>query len=239
MIEDLLETTRLESGRLRLSKSHFDVGRLAEVVTAQLETTASRPIRCETSGPAPVLADSGRIERVLENLIGNALRYSPPHSPITVRVEAQGPEAIVRVVDSGIGIPTDEIPKLFQRFQRVKGNDSGAGLGLGLYNSRLIIDHHGGRIWAESTPGAGSTFGFALPTAAGCPTRGNRRASDTRVDDLDEVIFGVPRRQPTREAGDSDFRVFTYSTPKGTTYSAFIGVQNATDSYSMESPREA
>ena len=165
MIEDLLETTRLESGRLRLSKSHFDVGRLAEVVTAQLETTASRPIRCETSGPAPVLADSGRIERVLENLIGNALRYSPPHSPITVRVEAQGPEAIVRVVDSGIGIPTDEIPKLFQRFQRVKGNNSGAGLGLGLYNSRLIIDHHGGRIWAESTPGAGSTFGFALPTA--------------------------------------------------------------------------
>ncbi len=165
MVEDLLETTRLESGHFQLHNSRFDLGRLAGAVAAQLETTTSRPIRCQTSGPAPVLADTGRIERVLENLIGNALRYSPPESLVTVQIEAQEQEAIVTVADSGIGIPPDELPKLFQRFYRVKGNDSGKGLGLGLYNSRLIIEHHGGRIWAESSPGAGSTFGFALPVA--------------------------------------------------------------------------
>ena len=165
MIDDLLETTRLESGQLRLHKSPFDLGRLAGAVAAQFETTASRPIRCDTSGPAPVVADAGRVERVLENLIGNALQYSPPESLVTVQIEAQDQEAIVTVVDSGIGIPPEELPKLFQRFYRVKGNDSGKGLGLGLYNSRLIVEHHGGRIWANSAPGAGSKFAFALPAA--------------------------------------------------------------------------
>jgi signal transduction histidine kinase len=163
MIEELLETTRLESGHLRLRKSGFDLGRLAESVVAQFQTTAAHPIRCHASGAAPVLADEARVERVLENLIGNALRYSPPESPIAVHIDAQDQEAIVTVLDAGIGIPPEELPKLFQRFYRVKGGAADKGLGLGLYNSRLIIEHHGGRIWAESSAGAGSKFGFALP----------------------------------------------------------------------------
>jgi two-component system, OmpR family, phosphate regulon sensor histidine kinase PhoR len=166
MIEDLLETTRLESGQLQLHKSPFDLGQLAATVVGQLGTTASRPIECETSGPALVQADAARIERVLENLVGNALRYSGPESPVRVRVEAKDKEAITTVVDSGVGIPADELPKLFHRFYRATGNDSANGLGLGLYNSRLIVEQHGGRIWAESSPGAGSTFRFALPLAS-------------------------------------------------------------------------
>lgn len=165
MIEDLLETTRLESGQLQLHKTVFDLGQLAGAVTGQLGTVAARPMRFEARGPAPVLADAGRVERVLENLIGNAFRYSSPDVPVGVQIEANESEAIVTVADGGIGIPADELPKLFQRFYRANGNDSGDGLGLGLYNSRLIVEHHGGRIWAESTPGGGSTFRFALPVA--------------------------------------------------------------------------
>ena len=165
MIEDLLETTRLESGGLQLHKSAFDLGELAGTVTGQLGMAASRAVRLEASGPAPVLADPGRIERVLENLIGNALRYSPPGSPVTVQIGANDSEATVTVADRGSGIPADELPKLFQRFYRAAGNVTPHGLGLGLYNSRLIVEHHGGRIWAQSASGAGSSFGFALPVA--------------------------------------------------------------------------
>jgi two-component system phosphate regulon sensor histidine kinase PhoR len=165
MIEDLLETTRLESDQLKLHKSAFDLGQLAETVAGQLGTTAARPIRCKSTGPAPVVSDPGRIERVLENLIGNAVRYSPSGTPVRVKVETTEREAIVTVADQGPGIPKDELPMLFQRFYRAVGNHSEHGLGLGLYTSRLIVEHHGGRIWAESVPGAGSTFGFALPVA--------------------------------------------------------------------------
>jgi two-component system phosphate regulon sensor histidine kinase PhoR len=165
MIDDLLETTRLESGQLKLHTSPFDLGQVAGSVAMQLGTTASRRMRCEANGPAPVLADAGRIERVLENLISNAFRYSPPDSPVSVQVESNAVEAIVTVADRGIGIPANELPKLFQRFYRATGNNTANGLGLGLYNSRLIVEQHGGRIWAESSPGAGSTFSFTLPVA--------------------------------------------------------------------------
>lgn len=165
MIEDLLETTRLESGQLKLHKSSFDLGQLAKTVAGQLGTTASRRVRCKSSGPAPVLSDPGRIERVLENLIGNAFRYSPATAPVRVKIETTESEAIVTVADHGAGIPKNELPMLFQRFYRAVGNYSDNGLGLGLYNSRLIVEHHGGRIWAKSALGTGSTFGFALPVA--------------------------------------------------------------------------
>jgi len=165
MIDDLLETTRLESGQLQLHKSSFDLAQLAVTTIGELGAAASRPIRFEASGPAPVLADAARIERVLENLVGNAFRYSPPDAQVTVQIEANESEAIVTVSDCGIGIPADDLPKVFHRFYRATGSHSASGLGLGLYNSRLIVEHHGGRIWAESAPGAGSAFRFALPIA--------------------------------------------------------------------------
>jgi two-component system, OmpR family, phosphate regulon sensor histidine kinase PhoR len=164
MIEDLLETTRLESGQIELHRSPFDLAVLAGTVCDQLAASATRSIRCEYGSPAPVLADAGRIERVLENLIGNALRYSPPDTPVQVTVENSGREATVAIADFGVGIPADELPQLFQRFARATGHDAKHGLGLGLYNSRLIIEQHGGRIWADSALGAGSTFTFSVPT---------------------------------------------------------------------------
>jgi signal transduction histidine kinase len=82
---------------------------------------------------------------------------------VTVRVDTNETESIVSVSDCGAGIPADELPKLFQRFYRAPGTRAINGLGLGLYNSRLIIESCGGRIWAESEVGVGSTFRFALP----------------------------------------------------------------------------
>ena len=162
MVEDLLETTRLESGRLQLHLSSFDLAQLVATVTGEMGAAASRAVRCEAVPGAKVRADAGRIERVLENLIGNALRYSPPGTPVTVRLEASATEATVTVADRGPGISADESSKLFQRFYRTAGT-SAEGIGLGLYNSRLIVEHHGGRIWVDSVPGSGSTFGFTLP----------------------------------------------------------------------------
>jgi two-component system, OmpR family, phosphate regulon sensor histidine kinase PhoR len=162
MIDDLLETTRLESGQLALHTSSFDLGQLAWTVADQFATSTARRMHCEASGPAPVLADADRIERVLENLIGNAMRYSLPDTPISVTIDTADGQVVVAVIDHGIGIAADELPRLFQRFYRASGHHETKGLGLGLYNSRLIIEHHGGRIWAESAPG-GSTFRFALP----------------------------------------------------------------------------
>lgn len=166
MIEDLLETTRLESGQLQLHRSSIDLGPLVAAVARELGMVSTRPIVVHTGGAVPVVADAARIQRVLENLIGNALRYSPPAGPpVQVTVQTAEHEAIVTVSDVGIGIAADLLPKLFQRFSRAPehAGGHGRGLGLGLYNSRLIIEHHGGRIWAESSPGAGSSFFFTLP----------------------------------------------------------------------------
>jgi two-component system, OmpR family, phosphate regulon sensor histidine kinase PhoR len=162
MVEDLLETTRLESGRLQLHLSSFDLAQLLATVTGEMGAAASHAVRCDTVPGTRVRADAGRIERVLQNLIGNALRYSPPGTPVTVRLEANAAEATVTVADVGPGISADDSARLFQRFYRAIGT-SAEGIGLGLYNSRLIIEHHGGRIWVNSVPGSGSTFGFTLP----------------------------------------------------------------------------
>ena len=163
LIEDLLETTRLESARLKLHRSPFDLGPLVETVVQELGAVSSRPIAAHASGAVPVVADAPRVQRVLENLIGNALRYSPDGAPVEVAVQTGEREAIVTISGSGGGISADLLPKLFQRFSRAPEHDGTKGLGLGLYTSRLIVEHHGGRIWAESSPGAGSTFSFTLP----------------------------------------------------------------------------
>lgn len=164
MIEDLLETTKLESGRIKLDKSLFDLSALAREVAAQLGATAGRTVRVQAASAVPVVADAGRIERVLDNLIGNALRYSTPDTAVEVAVRLQDAQAVVAVSDHGPGIAAADLPKLFQRFYRASDAPH-EGIGLGLYNSRLIVEGHGGRAWAESRQGVGSTFSISLPRA--------------------------------------------------------------------------
>lgn len=165
MIQELLESTLLETGAMELHRVPTDLVRLVTDLTVQLSPNEDR-VRVEVESPeasAPVCVDPQRLERAVANLISNALKYSAAPAPVVLRVERTGNEAILSVIDQGVGIPVRELPFLFDRFYRVQKATSVQGLGLGLYIARQIVEAHGGRIWAESAEGHGSTLRIALP----------------------------------------------------------------------------
>lgn len=167
MIRDLVDSARLESGQLQLHRREFDLG---EAVSSLLATSAAimdvRRVRV-TIPPElpPVMADPDRLERILTNLLSNALKYSGADAE--VRLDAANADRLitVSVTDAGVGIPEEEIPHLFDRYYRATGTRRAEGLGLGLYIARELVVAHGGTIWVESEPGKGSTFSFTLPIA--------------------------------------------------------------------------
>jgi len=169
MVEDLLDASRIESQRLTLEKQPVDLSSLVREVADRLRTVlVPHRVRVEMRGVMPsVMADPGRIEQVLTNLLTNAAKYSPPETQIRVTVQARPREVMVSVTDRGPGIPSEDIPKLFTRFYRTKEARAARpeGLGIGLYISRGLVEAHGGRIWVESEVGKGSTFCFSLPVA--------------------------------------------------------------------------
>ena len=112
-------------------------------------------------------ADSDKVERVLLNLLTNAIKFSPEGGTVTVKVQwtKAPPGVLISVTDQGSGIPPEHLDRVFDKFYRA-GDDlvkKTKGVGLGLYICKSIVEHHGGRIWVESTPGEGSTFKFTLP----------------------------------------------------------------------------
>ena len=111
------------------------------------------------------MADPDRVVQALINVIANAVKFSPAGTGVHTRVEANGTEALVSVVDEGRGIPADQLESVFERFGQVDASDrrDKGGTGLGLAISRAIVEQHAGRIWAESEPGKGATFRFTLP----------------------------------------------------------------------------
>jgi PAS domain S-box-containing protein len=169
LIGDLLDVSRVEAGQLALRRAETDLVALATIAVEQAQAlTRAHEVRFE--GPEHPLTgnwDRDRLEQVLQNLLANAMKYAPDGGTIVVQVEDRGCEARVSVSDQGPGIAPDALPNLFGRFFRTaEARASGAeGLGLGLYISRNLVEAHSGRIWAESTPGQGSTFTFALPYA--------------------------------------------------------------------------
>lgn len=165
MIGDLLEAARMDSGGLALRSAPTDLVALVAALAGRLGTDGAR-VRVHADGPAPiphVPADGAHMERVVMNLVTNALKYSEPGSPVTIRIEPAPGEVRVSVTDRGRGIAADDLLRVFDRFFRVSRRDHHGGVGLGLYISRMIVQEHGGRIWAESVVGEGSTFAFALP----------------------------------------------------------------------------
>jgi PAS domain S-box-containing protein len=167
LINDLLDTSRIQAGRLELRHEPVSLRELTREVLADLRpVSAEHALEYEEPDePLVIEGDRGRLAQVLVNLLENALKYSPTGGSIRVRVERDGARALVSVSDSGIGIPPDQKAHLFERFFRARNAPiSGfGGLGLGLYICRDIIEHHGGSIWVESEVGCGSTFRFTLP----------------------------------------------------------------------------
>jgi PAS domain S-box-containing protein len=168
LIQDLLEVTRIEAGALSIASRAVSAGRIAKDALALLEMRASAAcieLRIALdSEPAEIWADDHRLLQVFENLIGNAIKFTPPGGYVTIRTQSRASEVLFSVADTGAGIPAENLPRVFDRFWQAKRTErSGAGLGLPICKG--LVEAHGGRIWVESTPGHGSTFYFTIPTA--------------------------------------------------------------------------
>jgi signal transduction histidine kinase len=168
LVGDLLDATRLEQGRLVGEREPVDLATLAQEIATR-DTNDPRICQIEANAPVVGVYDRRRVEQLLQNLIENARKYSPDRTPVTVKVWQQDGEARVAVQDSGIGIPAADLPRIFERFSRASNVDDRRfhGMGLGLFICRGIVEEHGGRIWAESEVGKGSTFHVGLPLAHG------------------------------------------------------------------------
>ena len=167
MIQDLVDSARIESGQVRLEPQPLDLARFVGKAKDRLAAPADLG-RLRVVIPAdlpPVRADPDRLERILTNLLTNALKYSPPTSEVTISARQEAKEAVIAVSDRGAGIEAAELPRIFERFYRASGAHKTEGLGLGLYITKGLVEAHGGRIWVESKPGQGSTFSFTLPLA--------------------------------------------------------------------------
>jgi signal transduction histidine kinase len=166
MLRDLSDAARAEGSGIELEVRPVPLRPfLAELL--ELSEGALEAQRVENAVPQdvpPVLADPDRLDRILANLVGNALKYSRDRVVVAARPDAG--QVHVSVADRGPGIAETDLPRIFDRYYRGQRHE-GEGLGLGLFIVRKLVEAHGGRIWAESRPGEGSTFTFTLPVARG------------------------------------------------------------------------
>jgi signal transduction histidine kinase len=164
-VEDLLDVSRMKSGKLRMRLEKCDLGKLVEGMIDQFSDfmkSSGCPVVVSVEEEVVVYCDRFRIEQVILNLLSNATKYGE-RKTIEIFVEMVGKMALFKVVDHGIGIPAAMIDKIFERFERTALTQKISGLGLGLYISKQIVLAHHGRICVESKEGEGSTFGVELP----------------------------------------------------------------------------
>jgi signal transduction histidine kinase len=168
LINDVLDLSKIEAGRMGLTLQEYAVQDVVDSVRVSLRSLAhERGLEFVTRVPAdlPVAyGDAKRIAQCLMNLAGNALKFTR-QGRVEIAVERQGDELIYRVTDTGIGIPKDELGRVFDEFRQVDGavTREFGGTGLGLSITKRFVEMHGGRIWVDSEPGEGSTFWFAVP----------------------------------------------------------------------------
>jgi signal transduction histidine kinase len=169
LVQDLLDVVSIEAGKLRIVLAEYDVCRtISDIVESFVPLASAKAIAITVKlveDSVPARFDRYRIEQVLANLLSNALRYTAQGGRVAVSVERKDEDVRFVVEDSGSGIAADRLPCIFEMFSR-GGRFEGKGLGLGLYIARRIVEAHGGRIWAESQLGRGSTFFFTLPLRA-------------------------------------------------------------------------
>jgi signal transduction histidine kinase len=168
LVAQMLDAARLEEGKLILQREHLDLRIIASDALQVVRPTAGmhHQIKLETPDEVvPVFGDSERLVTIVTNLLENAVKYSPSGGMIRCVVACEGQSATLGVIDSGVGISPEELPRLFNRFERLQNPKTShvGGTGLGLYLSRELARQHGGDIDVESTPNAGSTFMLVLP----------------------------------------------------------------------------
>jgi two-component system, OmpR family, sensor kinase len=169
LVEEMLLLARLDQDP-QLERSEVDlVAVAADAVHDAQAVQPDRPIEIDSSGAVIVTGDEARLRQVASNLLSNALKHSPPDGPVRVSVSRSGGEAVLQVADEGPGLKPEQAARVFDRFYRVdearSRSDGGAGLGLSIVAA--IVKAHGGRVWLETSPGAGARFFVALKLAAG------------------------------------------------------------------------
>ncbi|HEX8437307.1 GAF domain-containing sensor histidine kinase, partial [Archangium sp.] len=168
LVETLLDVSRLSTGELPFSPEEVDLGALVGEVLERFEAEAQSvgsPLRVDLGSGIVSQWDRMRVEQAVASLISNALKFGA-HQPVEVRVASDGKVARLVVEDQGIGIPKEQLERIFERFGRAVSSRSYGGLGLGLYLARRAAEAHGGRVWAEQRPGGGSRFTLELPLGA-------------------------------------------------------------------------
>jgi two-component system, OmpR family, phosphate regulon sensor histidine kinase PhoR len=167
MVTELLELSRIESGRLSLDLEPVAAYDLLDSAAKRMQVQAERAgilLRLECADDLPrVRIDSQRLEQVLVNLIHNAVKFTRPGGEVVLLAGSDYGFVRFGVHDTGAGIPAEEVTRIFERFYRVDKSRTGSGTGLGLSIAKHIVEAHGGKIWAESIEGQGSTFYFTIP----------------------------------------------------------------------------
>ncbi len=165
LISDLLDVSRVQSGKLPLNTETFDMRQLVlEVIETMHYTNKTHHVNFNNKAKSILIkADKRRIEQALINLLSNAVKYSPNADEVSLELETDNENVTVRIKDEGIGLTPVQQHKIFTRFYRAEGNSNIAGLGLGLYLTKEIIERHNGTIGFNSKPGQGSEFYFSLP----------------------------------------------------------------------------
>lgn len=165
ILDDLLHASRMEAGGIDLRMESVALRALVDEMTHKFAARVPGH-RFPVAGDSDlfVRADPQRVTQILENLVSNAVKYSPKGGAVTVGIERRGDSAVISVSDEGLGIPSEDLPKLFTRFHRVNRPEHSTvrGTGLGLYITKELVTRQGGTIWVDSKAGEGSTFSFTL-----------------------------------------------------------------------------
>jgi two-component system phosphate regulon sensor histidine kinase PhoR len=169
MANELLELSKIESGRFSLDRSLVAADDLLNSAAKRMQVQAERArlhLHVESIPALPrVEVDAQRLEQVLVNLIHNAVKFTRPGGEVVLFAESTPGGVRFAVRDTGVGIPADEVSRIFERFYRVDKSRAGSGTGLGLSIAKHIVEAHRGKIWVESEEGKGSTFSFSIPIA--------------------------------------------------------------------------
>jgi signal transduction histidine kinase len=171
LVDDLFDVARLENGKLNVEKDPTDLRAVIDLAVEEarmFSDTHKIEVEVPKSGSFTIMGDESRLVQVVTNLLHNAIKYAPDHKSVHLRLRREtrkdAKRAIIEVQDYGNGISPEDLPNVFSRFyQSRQSQSSEAGLGLGLFIARSIIEQHGGTIAASSTAGEGSTFTVRLP----------------------------------------------------------------------------